>query len=148
MADVVLVNNLKLEPESDWELQRKLTQRLKSRAVVVSTRPLAPIGRAAGRKRKRKGKEGERLATSMGKRKKKNKNKKVERGGREKVLATPPPSPSPPPPSPALVLEGDDEVLVERRGEDEVWTWTQYVYPPGSVSWSDKRGVYYISVKK
>lgn len=139
MADVVLVNNLKLEPESDWELQRKLTQRLKSGAVVVSTRPLAPIGRAAGRKRKRKGKEGERLATSMGKKKKM--NNKVERGGREKVLATPPPSPE-------LVLEGDDEVLVERRGEDEVWTWTQYVYPPGSVSWSDKRGVYYISVKK
>lgn len=147
MADVVLVNNLKLEPESDWELQRKLTQRLKSGAVVVSTRPLAPIGRAAGRKRKRKGKEGERLATSMGKKKKMN---KVERGRREKVLATPSPSPSPPPPppSPGLVLEGDDEVLVERRGEDEVWTWTQYVYPPGSVSWSDKRGVYYISVKK
>lgn len=146
MADVVLVNNLKLEPESDWELQRKLTQRLKSGAVVVSTRPLAPIGRAAGRKRKRKGKEGERSSASMGKGKKKKKNK-VERGGREKVLATPPPSPSPPP-SPELVLEGDDEVLVERRGEDEVWTWTQYVYPPGSVSWSDKRGLYYISVKK
>lgn len=145
MADVVLVNNLKLEPESDWELQRKLTQRLKRGAVVVSTRPLAPIGRAAGRKRKRKGKEEERLATSMGKGKKMN---KVERGRREKVLVTPPPSPSPPPPSPELVLEGDDEVLVERRGEDEVWTWTQYVYPPGSVSWSDKRGVYYISVKK
>jgi hypothetical protein len=57
-----------------------------------------------------------------------------------KVVSLPTPSPEP-------VFE-DDDGLSERSGEDEAWTWNQYVYAAGSVSWSDRRGLYYISVKK
>lgn len=46
-ADVVLVNNLVLGPETDQALQERLIKLLKSGTRVVSTRPLAPIKRAA-----------------------------------------------------------------------------------------------------
>jgi H3 lysine-79-specific histone-lysine N-methyltransferase len=51
-ADVVLVNNLKLDPETDEALRGKLGAGLKVGARVISTRPVEWIGRA-GRKRRR-----------------------------------------------------------------------------------------------
>lgn len=42
----------------------------------------------------------------------------------------------------------NDKHLVERDGEDDHWTWKQRIYAKGSVSWSQKQGLYYISVRK
>lgn len=106
-ADVVLVNNLVLGPETDLALTGRMIKSLKSGAQVVSTRPLTPIKRAA---RARKG-------------------ARSRRPNVEKTTA------------------GDEE-LVERDGEDTDWTWKQRVFAAGSVSWSHKEGLYYISIKK
>lgn len=105
-ADVVLVNNLVLGPETDLALRVKLIATLKTGTRVVSTRPLAPISRSA----------------------------RAIRGATRSLDVN--------------ATGVGDEDLVERSGEDENWTWNQKVFDEGSVSWSHKQGLYYISVRK
>lgn len=50
--------------------------------------------------------------------------------------------------TPASDSSSEDENLSEISGEDANWTWQQKIYDKRSVSWSHKRGLYYISVKK
>ncbi|PPJ52442.1 hypothetical protein CBER1_10311 [Cercospora berteroae] len=135
-ADVVLVNNLKLEPETDLALVRMLGGRegVRKGTRVISTRGLVPVGRTrsgskVGGKRKR-GLEDD----CEGKRRKVEKEK--TNGKREKMQPQPEEN------------EGENDIMAVRCGEDEKWTWKEYVYEAGSVSWKNKSDFYYISVRK
>ncbi|GIZ45845.1 hypothetical protein CKM354_000899500 [Cercospora kikuchii] len=144
-ADVVLVNNLKLEPETDLALVKMLSGKegVKRGTKVVSTRPFVMVGRTRGRsgswvggKRKRGLEDdcevGEGVE-AQGKRRKIAKGKMNER--REKM-------------APTEENEGENAFMAVRCGEDEKWTWKEYVYEAGSVSWSNESRPYYISVRK
>ncbi|CAK1360667.1 uncharacterized protein RHO25_003957 [Cercospora beticola] len=130
-ADVVLVNNLKLEPETDLALVKMLggKEGVRRGTRVISTRPLVPMGRTrsgsrVGGKRKRGGEDDCEVVEG--------KRRKIEKGkmnGRREN-------------------EGETMFPAVRCGEDEKWTWKEYVYEAGSVSWSNEPKPYYISVRK
>ncbi|KAM3413524.1 Histone-lysine N-methyltransferase, H3 lysine-79 specific [Cercospora zeina] len=152
-ADVVLVNNLKLEPETDLRLAGMLgnpEEGVRRGTRVVSTKPLVMGGRRSGMGNGRGGvgkrKRGDEEEEGEGKRRKK--DIKNASGRMLKMLLTPPPEEKEKLDVAGAEKRGGKDVLVERSGEDNVWTWKQYVYEAGSVSWSNKPGLYYISVRK
>ncbi|KAF2208114.1 hypothetical protein CERZMDRAFT_101807 [Cercospora zeae-maydis SCOH1-5] len=159
-ADVVLVNNLKLEPETDLELAGILGDEemgVKRGTRVVSLKMLVLGGRRGGRKGvevigKRNRDAGQEEKEEDEVRAKKRKEDVGNARGRErKMLLTLPPEGGQKKLGVAVAdteVGGQREILVERSGEDDVWKWKQYVYEAGSVSWSNKPGLYYISTRK